>query len=298
MKEPDKIDATVHFVAGKGGVGKSLLARSLSKFFVAKGFKTLHVELSEDESLEGMREVSPEKLGANYYYLKIFSDQATYQYLSLKIPSKKILDAILSKRLFRALCAAMPGISDLTRLGKIWYHASGAFGASKEETFTRIVVDLPSSGFVRRFLSVARIVFKAVKMGPLAKEAELIHKYFKDPKNALLHLVTVPQELIINETCELYQEMKDSPDITLGSLFINRFIDLEEECKELLPLVPANEPGIKEIFDFLFLELQKQKKEILKLDALFMPQIKILEQWGEVSEEKIISDIARGCEAS
>ncbi|HXW53038.1 MAG TPA: ArsA-related P-loop ATPase [Myxococcota bacterium] len=97
MVENDIALAKVHFIAGKGGVGKTLISRALSQLFVKK-LKTLLVELSEDESGEQFSHAAAtRKLSPNLSYVKIHPDQSLYEYLSLKIPSQRILDTFYSK---------------------------------------------------------------------------------------------------------------------------------------------------------------------------------------------------------
>src|SRR5580700_7465220 len=94
----------VHFLAGKGGVGKSVLSKALASYFAGYGFKTLLVELSEEESISGMRIVNAEQQEENLWHLRIHPDQALFEYLSLKIPSQKMLNLLISKKIGRASC--------------------------------------------------------------------------------------------------------------------------------------------------------------------------------------------------
>lgn len=224
MVVQDILNTKVHFVAGKGGVGKTTIARALAQYCAHRG-KTLLVELSEEPFAEHEPTVASIKaIGDNIFYVKIYPDQTIYEYLLLKIHNQKILDALMSKNLFRALCAAMPGLSDLTRLGKIWYHADPEHGL-KDQIFHHLVVDMPSSGFVARFLSIASVVTDAVKVGPIAKEAKLMRDFFAEAAHARLHIVTLPEDLIVQETIELYQNVK-ARTMGLGFLIINRLLAL------------------------------------------------------------------------
>lgn len=193
--EKKLVSPIVHFISGKGGVGKSLCAKALATYFARQGFSTLLVELSEEESETAPTIQTFHNIEEKLSFLRIYPDQALYEYLSLKVPGQSLLKKMFGKSFFRTLCSAMPGLSDLTRLGKIWFHADKHAGS--QENFDKIVVDLPSSGFIVRFLSIARVVREVVKIGPLAREARLMEDFFKDARNAVLHLVTLPQELVI-----------------------------------------------------------------------------------------------------
>lgn len=269
----------IHFVAGKGGVGKTLISQALATYFAENNF-TLLVELSEEEAKEDHKFSSIKEVSKNLSHVKIFPDQALYEYLSLKIP-EKLVDSMLSKSLFRALGSAMPGLSDLTRLGKIWYHT---------KDFERIVVDMPSSGFVSRFLSIASIVEKAVKIGPLAKEAKLIDDYLKDPAHARVHLVAIPEEMVINETLELFQELKKRPTVSLGFLLLNRVLSLKPQ--------PIDEKLYPESAKVLS-SLRKRKEEEdlgqrrLKMRGLNLPEIVFFDYMGEIMDSKIITKMVK-----
>lgn len=289
MNVPTILTPTVHFLTGKGGVGKSLLAKTLARYFAQKGHKTLLVKLSEEESGMDMEIAPIEKISANLYHIKIFPDLAAFQYLLIKIPQRKVLKALWSKKLFRALCSAMPGLSDLTRLGKIWFHASLELD-DEQEIFEKIVVDLPSSGFVKRFLSVAQVVEEAVKIGPLAKEARKIHEYFNAPENALLHVVTMPEELIVKETKELIKEMNEDPPVKLGMLIINRYPVYGEE--EIKKLQNENENlNMKKLLTFIEHDTKRKLEDLAKLKELSLPAISIKEQWGKVSESAMLNEL-------
>jgi anion-transporting ArsA/GET3 family ATPase len=281
------LQTKVHFVGGKGGVGKTLISQALATLF-ASVHKTLLVELCEEESGEGrLKTTIKETKTHNLYYVKMFPDQALYEYLSLKISQKKLLDSVVSQKLFKALSSAMPGLADLTRLGKIWYHADEQHG-KKDEIYEKIVVDMPSSGFILRFLTIAHVVQMAVKIGPLAHEARLIHQYFSS--HALLHLVTLAEELVINETIELYRQVRQSPNVHLGAVFINRLLKFSKE--ELHPLHKENYPYLSSLMALFQSRAKTERIGRTRLTKVVnLPQILISDQIGEMIESKIMTKI-------
>ncbi len=292
--EKKLISPTVHFVSGKGGVGKSLVSLALAKYFAGLGHTTLLIELSEEESdSEHDRIASLRAVKEKLSFMRIYPDQALYEYLKLKIPAQALLEKLLSQSLFRTLCSAMPGLSDLTRLGKIWFHADPING-DKSGSFDKIVVDMPSSGFIVRFLSIARVVKEVVRIGPLAKDAQLIENYFKKSENAILHLVSLPKDIVVNETCEIYQQLKKANEVAVGILFMNRVTLLDQNKLESDSEKLSNGfPDSKEIVDFFLSELKAQKQQINRLDdlGLVMPRIYLSEQFGEVIESKITDEL-------
>lgn len=278
----------MHLIAGKGGVGKTLLSWALAHHYAGAGQRTLRVELSAEDAPEHGELIAPiEQVAKDLWQIKIFADCALYEYLKLKIGAHQLLSKLWSHNLFRALSSAMPGLSDLTRLGKIWFHADKRQALTPEQTFDKIVVDMPSSGFVKRFLSVARVVSEAVKIGPIAHEATLIKDFMKEPDNAVLHLVVLPEELIVNESLELYEELKDEEDIGLGGLFINRVIPIRRELESPTKLV-----AVRNIVDFFNQKIANQNRQLERLCSVDMPHIIIEEQFGEVLLSPIVKALS------
>lgn len=277
--ETDIFKAKVHFVAGKGGVGKTLIAQALAMHF-AERFNTLLVELGEEEEgVSSLRLSSIKEVSKNLSHVKVFPDQALYEYLRLKVP-KALLNTLLSQSLFRALGSAMPGLSDLTRMGKIWYH---------RDDYQRIVVDMPSSGFVSRFLNIASVVNDAVKIGPLAKEAKLIHEYMI--KNAKVHLVALPKELVVNETIELHDELKREVKVEMGHLFINRVLDL---TFFELPSDLNFYPEASLVIETFKKRKREEDEEILRLaKGVKLSPITFFDQIGEMMDSKIVSSMVK-----
>lgn len=274
-------------------MGKSLCAKALATYFARQGLSTLLVELSEEESEEGHDTIQPfQMMSKKLHFLRIYPDQALYEYLSLKVPGQSVLKKLLGKSFFRTLCSAMPGLSDLTRLGKIWFHADPIHGSS-EKNFDKIVVDLPSSGFIERFLSIAQVVREVVRIGPLAKEARLMEDFFKDPNNAVLHLITLPEDLVINETFEIYNKISAAHYISLGMLVVNRLNVLNRE--ELISLASKLEPSLtatKAIFEFFLSQVDNEHEQLKRLDTigLKLPRIYLGEHFGAFFESEIIDE--------
>ena len=204
-----------------------------------------------------------------------------------------MLDAIMSQNLFRAICSAMPGVSDLTRLGKVWFHADEAHG-EKAGIYDKIVVDMPSSGFVGRFISIPHVVSKAVRIGPLAKEARLIHDYFHDGRNAKIHLVSLLEELVVNETIELYEQISSLACIQWGSLFINRILPFDATSSLSLPKdfykTCPNIDGILGRSDARIMREAHDRQRFIEC-GVSLSQIEIAEHVGFSSQADIVKEI-------
>jgi len=281
-------------VAGKGGVGKTLISQALATIFSRK-FNTLWVQMGEEESdVIDAGVAAIEKLRPNLSHVKIYPDQALYEYLSLKIPGKFVRESFLKQNLLRSLCSIMPGLSDLTRLGKIWFHADES-SVNGHTIFEKIVVDMPSSGFVERFLSIASVVEDVVKIGPLAREAHQIRQYFYNPKHARLHLVTMLEDLVVTESIELAHRLEQVLQVVMGALFINMV--LPPSMASLASVdegkLEQSSPQIAEIVE-LFKQASKEQTEQRArfLNAkISLPMITVTDAMGKDREPDIVAHI-------
>lgn len=234
----------VHFIAGKGGVGRTTIAEALAAKCAVRE-KTLLVTFKKEDTLESNRIPVITCISPKLFLLDFSAEEAMREYLALKITSVPILEKFFGNNLFRAFCSAAPALSDLARLGKIWFHAD-PINQEKAIQFDKIIVDMPSSGFVPRFLSMGATVQKAVKVGPLAHEAGLINEYFSKPENALVHIVTLMEEMVVNETLELLAAQKKESSVKLGMIFANRVLIIDDKkAKKVLHDLPSSTPLLR-----------------------------------------------------
>lgn len=257
--------AKVHFIVGKGGVGRTTIAEALAaKFSLTE--KTLLVSFKKEDSLKRHRVPVIEKISPQLFRLDFSPEEAMREYLELKIASVKVIEKLFGNSLFHALSGAAPGLSDFARMGKIWFHADPINRDKGAVQFDKIVVDMPSAGFVPRFLSIGATVKDAVKIGPLAHEALLINEYMGDSNNALVHVATLLEEIVVSETLELLDALKNESNVKTGMVFANfvRLIDIAK-AEKLLKELPGDAVYITTL---LRDSLARTKEEQALLDEL------------------------------
>src|SRR5262249_25271576 len=71
------------------------------------------------------------------------------------------------------------------------------------------------------FLNVARVVTEAVRVGPLKTKAEAIMKLVQDPKKTLLLVVTLAEEMPVNEALEMVQSAQSTVKVKTGPVIAN-----------------------------------------------------------------------------
>ena len=218
----------LHFVCGKGGVGKSVVSCSLAHLFAQKGLSTLlvqvaakdsHSNLLQCDSIDNqMRRVMP-----NMHVINLCPRLALQEYVALKLHSKMLSRLLLANPFVRAFTRFAPALAELNMLGKIWYHAYEKNSLGKFR-FNRVVVDCPATGHGIRFLRVARVTQLSMQHGPVAKEAKQVADTLADPSRALLHIVTRAAQLPATESVQLHQQVQKEPSIHVGAVFVNAVI--------------------------------------------------------------------------
>jgi hypothetical protein len=98
------------------------------------------------------------------------------------------------------------------------------------------------------FLSLASVFEGIATSGPLRTMLDSFTALLRDPARSILHLVTLPRALPVQETVELHATLLSEGNIALGHLFVNRvperFFDVAEEAElerfaESMPLEVA-----------------------------------------------------------
>ena len=216
----------VLIVSGKGGVGKTTSAAALALVAARHGRKVCVAEVDRKGSLGRLvREVSspaqqPAELSPGVWGMNIVPEQALAEYLEVQYKMKRISRAFTSTHFVDYITTAAPGLKDILILGKVWYleknrSRSGGHG------FDTIVLDAPAAGHMLQFLSAPMGLSDAVGVGPVRRQAEWLVEMLRDPARARVHLVTLPEEMPVNETLETEEALRTKVGITPGIVFAN-----------------------------------------------------------------------------
>jgi anion-transporting ArsA/GET3 family ATPase len=205
-----KILMEIHFVSGKGGVGKSVVAASLARRKTLQGRRTLLIELGEQS---GFQRLFPQlQIGHKPSVLPELFDLALWNGLScfqeyarhlLRLES--LYKIIFENQVAVSLLNAAPGLAELSILGKI---TSGLRKVGPDLPYDVLVVDAYSSG---HFLSLIKAPFgfaEAISVGPMGEETRGIIQVLKDPQQTTYWLVTQGEEMMVAEAEELCRELQ------------------------------------------------------------------------------------------
>ncbi len=233
-------------IAGKGGVGKTTITAALARMAARAGLDVLVVELEgkpgvsaafgateplayTDSTLtagsgplgivrddgSGPRGAGqPEAVAEGTVHARrITPDDALLEYLA-EHGMGRISKRLVSSGALDVVSTAIPGIRDILVLGKIKQ-------LEREADVDLILVDAPATGHAMTFLSSARGLLDAARSGPVRAQAQDVVELLADPERCQVALVTLPEEMPVNEVIEAAYQLEDRVGLTLGPVIVN-----------------------------------------------------------------------------
>src|ERR1700716_189573 len=229
MPEPEDLldrllGKRVLLLTGKGGVGKSTNSAALALIAANRGKRVLVIEVDAKGNVPDF--FDPRRVGFKYrrlhknvYGLSMQPKDSMQEYLSLMLrvpgfslrPLQGFMDYTPN---------AIPGLKEILVTGKVYYEEK-AIDEGKPR-WDLIVVDGAPTGHVVSQLGAARHMAELVRTGPLHDQALRIADLLSDPARTALVLVTIVEEMPVNETIDLAQRFEDETDIHPVALIVNQ----------------------------------------------------------------------------
>jgi anion-transporting ArsA/GET3 family ATPase len=215
------------FVTGKGGVGKTTVAASIAVAAKERGMRVLLIEVGVTENLAQIfRKWIPvydiTEVEHDLHVLRLDPYLALQDYMSINLKFEWAAKKFLQTDVIRYLTQAAPGWRELITLGKIWKIEQQKRGkGSGKPAWDLLVVDAPATGHGISFLRVPQVILDTLKYGPVRHYTQEVQRLLLDPQRTLLNVVTLPEEMPINEAVEFYNAAKEQLLIPFGFVFVN-----------------------------------------------------------------------------
>jgi len=200
------LDRRLILVVGKGGVGRSTVAAAIAGKCAALGKRTLLYETNANDRFGpyfGKPQVgeTPSQLAPNLWAVNATPASALAEYGMMILRWKSVYEMVFENRVSKAFLRAIPGLDDYAMLGKVWYHTTEEKrGAPVWDT---VVFDMPASGHSVSMLRVPWVIVDTVPEGPLTRDARTVKALLCDPARTAAVLVTLAEEMPVNEAIEL-----------------------------------------------------------------------------------------------
>ena len=205
-------------LTGKGGTGKTRVAAALGLASGSPDRKVLVAEVDVQrsalaEAFGQPLDYEPVEVAPNVWACNITFQPAMVDWLDRTVRASKIVGLILNNPMVQVFLDVTPGAREIVVLSRVVAYL---------EEFDQVIVDLPASGHAVSLLKISDTAHKLMRTGPIHQRAGEIMSVLRGPDTAL-GIVALPEEMVVNETVELYTRLGDIlPDLSVPLVFLNR----------------------------------------------------------------------------
>lgn len=212
------LNSRLILVTGKGGTGKTTVSAALGRLSAERGARTIVAEVDTFRPaltpMLGKKPVyKPTAVAPNLHICNISWREALVEWLKAHVPGQRVVRRILDNKLVQTFLDATPGLRETVILSRV---------VTLLEQYDRVVVDMPASGHAISLLGVPNVALGLMRGGPIRDRAKVILRHLSAPTTALV-IVGLPEEMVVNETVELWQRLqKEVPSLRPPLIVLNR----------------------------------------------------------------------------
>jgi anion-transporting ArsA/GET3 family ATPase len=130
-------------------------------------------------------------------------------------------------------------------IGKIWELAQLDRKVKSGRKYDLVIVDAPATGHGVGFLQTPRTFASIARVGPIHSQAETLDRFITDHENTGTAIVALPEEMPVNESVTLEQDLRDEVGVAVDRVYLNGLYPerFKKEETEKLALLADSENG-------------------------------------------------------
>jgi len=217
-----------HFITGKGGVGKSVVAASFARALSYEKKPILLAELSESSFYKDFLAVP--KISYKSVPWKPHLEVAQWspedclkEYALHLLKIEGLYKLFMENPVSKSLIQIAPGLHELALLGKITSSPRNHGPAMEQD---QLVIDSFATGHFLSLLRAPAAMAEAVQFGPMGEQSRSIDQWIRNPDFTEIHIVTLSEELPITETIELHHQLKKEFKLS-AKVYLNKVLNLK-----------------------------------------------------------------------
>ncbi|PWU22382.1 MAG: arsenical pump-driving ATPase [Bdellovibrio sp.] len=218
--------ALVHFVSGKGGVGKSAVAAGLALAYARRQKRTLLVELSSESFYQeafGTKFSSVPSPWREGVEIAVWNGPSCLREYALHLlKSETLYRLFFENNVSKTLIQVAPGLSEIAILGKITSGPPRNVGPKMP--YDVLVVDAFATG---HFLALLKAPFgfsQAIRFGPMGEQTRSMIEVIQNSDLCRYLLVTLAEDLPVAETKELKGDLEKFIPVK-AHVAVNRWLE-------------------------------------------------------------------------
>jgi anion-transporting ArsA/GET3 family ATPase len=221
------LDPRLLIVTGKGGVGKSTAAAALALAGASTGRRTCLVEVEGRQTFSRLFstqawDFSEREFRPGLWGLSIDPEASMREYLDMFYGAKRLSRLVSNSSAVEFATTAAPGIKDVLLVGKV-KEMERRRDPDGRFHYDLIVLDAPPTGRIVNFLRAPDATTELVNVGPIRDQARGLVEMLLDPARTNLLLVTLLEEMPIQETLESAAALEEL-GVALGPVIVNRVL--------------------------------------------------------------------------
>jgi len=206
---------------GKGGVGKTTMACAAALRLARSGKRVLLAGIHSTDQISryfgvptiGLRAI---ELEPGLYGIHLDEQLVFDSFIRKTFRLKSLYRRILESPIYQYFTAAAPGIKELIVLDTIQDLAAHA-----RPGYDHILLDCPATGHGLSYLDVGNQTLRTFRFGPLHRKAEAIQRLLTDTESTGVVLVTLAEEMPVNETLDLFHALHGRLKTAVDALVVN-----------------------------------------------------------------------------